>query len=533
LPVPLGELLADMFRKNCVMSFLDPYGRNESCWCGSEQKYKDCHGSGPRFAPGALIERESENGEVWISPDTAIPRDVMDDFMSQMTGAPIYMPTDEMVPPPMQVAQISAHLAEIDALEPTLTLDAVGRQRFEALEGLGLADPKTLAARLADLSADDYEALVHAAFSTAKAVLDRLLEQAKGVERPTALWGTEGSLPQVVSQTLFWADHYLTPDELVQALIRNPGREQAPKLADALESALELRGLIEQGVVALVPAEAISVLIADEVAKTTESDLENQQLTAWLLDQMEIEGPTDREVLFVRPRDSTDNRGAFYLYGHVLDKPDEDGLVQSVSLQPYDPAFDYSPWIAQSRRKTAAGYLQDTNRNVAIAGALGAELLAPSPFEARLLQRKGRRNAAANILVRTAMPMPYEASASTLARVATEDEAVAELRATVRRTFSHARDTEDMESRAIELAEDLQREAERLEQRIRNEKVWKLAVPGGISVGSLLIGGALSGPLGGLAAGALAGLAGLSPYVADSRDRRAHPAYALLVARRQ
>ncbi len=463
----------------------------------------------------------------------ALSRQAVDDMLAQMTGAPIYMPSEEMQQPPLRVTQFSARLAEVEALQPSLPFDVLGRQRFEALDGLGLTDPENLRARLDALSTDDYEALVHATFSTARATLDRLLEQAGTAERPTALWGETSALPHLVRQTLFWADHYLAPDDLAQELIRRPGREQAPKLAGALESLVQLRPLIELGVVVSVPEEVISVLTASEVVSSTESDLTDDALKAWLLDQMEVEGPSEREVLFVRPRDSWEDQGAMYFYGHVVGKPDEDGIVTTASLQLYDPAFDYSAWIEQSRRKTASGYLQETNRKLAIAEVLGAELLADSPFEARLLQHKGHRLGDANALLRTEVPIPTDISANTLARIAAEDESVAALRSTVRRAFTRARgDSAELAASATELVEDLDQQAHRLERQLSNDRTWRLAIPAGLSVSSLIIGGALAGPPIGAAGAAVTALSSLSPYIADRRKCREQPAYALLLAKR-
>lgn len=516
-----------------MSDLLGPYGRNDPCWCGSGKKYKVCHGTGPRFPPGAPIEKESKEGETWIAPDVALSRQAMDDMLAQMTGAPIFMPSDEMQQPPLQVSQFSARLAEVEALQPSLPFGVLGGQRFEVLDGLGLTDPKNLRARLETLSADDYDALVHATFSTARATLDRLLEQTNAAERPTALWGETSALPHLVRQTLFWADHYLVPDDLAQELIRRPGREHAPKLARALESLVQLQPLIELGVVVPVPEEVLSVLTANEVVSRTEGDLEDDALRAWLLDQMDIEGPSAREVLFVRPRDSWEDQGAMYFYGHVVDKPDEDGTVTTASLQQYDPAFDYSAWIEQSRRKTASGYLQETNRKLAIAEALGAELLADSPFEARLLQRKGRRLGGADALLRTRVPIPADVSVDTLARIAAEDEAVAALRSTVRRAFTKARgDSAELAAGAAELVEDLDQQAHRLKRQLSNDRTWRLAIPAGLSVSSLIIGGALAGPPVGVAGAAAAALSGLSPYIADQKERHEQPAYALLLAQR-
>jgi len=452
--------------------------------------------------------------------------------MSQMTGAPIYMPSEEMQQSPLRVSEFSARLAEVEALQPTLPFPVIGQQRFEILENLGLTQSGGLQTRLQELSPDEFDELIHATFSTARSTLDRLIEQAAEQERATALWGDGVALPRLISQTLFWADHYLASDDLAQELIRHPRIEEAPKLAFALESLVELQPLVEMGVVVLVPEEVLATLTADEVLATTDRDLEDDQLKAWLLNQMETEGPTAREVLFVRPRDSWEEQGAMYFYGHLIGKPDKDGIVNTVSLQDYNPQFDYSSWIDQSRRQTASSYLQQANQKVITAEALGAEVLANSPFEAQLLKRKGRHLIGADALLRAEVPTPVDISATDLAKIASEDEAVAALRFTVRRAFSKARGNgEELTDSASELVEDLEQQAHQLERQLKNDRAWRVAVPAGAGVASLLIGGALAGPVTGAAAAAMGSLGSLAPYVADRRERREQPAFALLLAK--
>ncbi len=442
------------------------------------------------------------------------------------------MPSPEMQQGPIRVSQFSVLLAEAEPLTPSLPFSTLGRQRFEVLDSLGLTNPKTLKRRLGELTEDDFDALVHATFSTARGVIDRLLDPPSAEGRPTSLWGPSDALPHLITKTLFWADHYLGPDTLSEGLLRHPSREEAGRLQADIQSLLDLRPLIELGTVVLVPDHVLEVLTADAVFKATQLDLENRELSNWVLAQMEIEGPTAKEVLFVRPRDSLHSTDAMYFYAHFLDKPDQDGMVHSVALQNYDPSHDYSPWIEQSRRQAASNYLRSANAVLAVAEAAQANLLAQSPFEARLLAKKGAERGATDSLLRTDMPIPNELSPEAIAQVASEDAAVNALKRTVRRAFSRARGTpEELEAQSADLAEELEDQVVQLEARIKADRLWKVAVPLGATAGSLAI-GAVAGPLGAAAAG-FGGLASLAPYLADRGASRNQAAYALIVARRR
>ncbi len=513
---------------------LAPYGRNDPCWCGSGEKYKACHGDGPRWPPGAPIpaDRSDDEKSIQIAPDVTMSRDAMNDLTRQMAGAPIHMPSSEPQPEPLRVTEFSARLAATEPLVPSVSLAELGCQRFAVLEDLGLVNPDSLGSRLASLTDDDFDALIHATFSTAKGMLDRLLEQAAQPDRPTALWAETSDVPLMVAQTLFWADHYLAPDELAQGLLRSPDVKEAPRLESALRQLLKLRPLIELGVVGLVLDEALAVLTAEGTEVATAADLENTNLFSWLVSQMEIEGPTAREVLFVNAKDHFD-AGPMYFLGHFEPGQDADpGLFTSKSLQNYDPSRDYSAWIEQSRQKTAVGFLQDMNRQLAIAQALGADFLAGSPFQGRLLRRKAHPTASAEALLWADVPILLGSSPTALARVAAEDEAVAALRAVVRRAFRVAR-SEDSAVRlgaAAGLVEDLDEQAERLRRSIERDRAWKLTVPLVLGASSIAIGSVLFGPVS-VPPAVLSTLGSLSPYIADMKTRKENPGYALLLAR--
>jgi len=509
---------------------LSRFERNEACWCGSDRKYKACHGSGARWPPGAPVPSDRDDGSIFVAPDVLLPREELEHLTNQMTGAPIYAPSEQPRQRPYRVSAFSEQLARVEPRTPSVALRDLGRQRFAALEELGLADPSRLSPRLGELSEDDYDALVHLVFDLARATLNRLLEQGRRDERPTTLWSERADGGSLVGRTLLWADHYLVPDGVAEALLDSPGSSDAPKLEHALSHLLALRSLVELGVVVPVPDEVLTLLTADDSYEATEKDL-NGPLAGWVIGELEIEGPTAREVLFVNARDDL-RHDAMYFYGRIDSQP-KPGTFTSTSLGEYDPEHDYSPWITHTRRQTAAKLIQEVNRNLAFAQALGAQFVTHSVFEGRLLQRKGRPAAAPAPLLHAEVPVLPEASPDVLARLAEEDEAVAALRSVVRRSFREVRPNDESASStaAERLVEELADAARRLEERIRHDRRWRIGGPAILGAGAIALGAATGGPLG-AAAGVLGTLAGLSGSVADRAAYRQDPGFALVLARR-
>jgi len=522
------------------MEPLAPRSRNQACWCGSGLKYKLCHGRGPRWPPGApLPETAPEDGGVWIAPDVALAKEAIEDLTRQITGAPIWPPTDEPTQRPLIVDAFSARIAGVPAHDSLLSLAEAGMMRNDAFASLGLAseDEAHLRKRLSSVSNADHEDLAAAVFSTGKETLDRLRADAVRAEAPTALWTGGGDPRRMTGQTLLWADHYLAEDRVAEELLRRPEPRQAAHLASALAREARMRGLLEIGAVALVPQAVMAILTAEAAYETTEADLSRPGLVDWVMSQLMVEGPTRREVVFVTARDH-DDLGQFYFYNRI----EQDAQGRAVELKDgvfltsglvdrYDPEYNYGPWIAHTQRQSTAGLLQTMNLELAIAEAVGGSYLATTPFEGRLLAQKGLGSPIAQPLVWADIPTLPSADGETLARIAAEDETVEALRRTVRRTFASASSDEPLTA-ATELALQLEEDAAVLQRAIAREGRWKIAVPGTLSLAAIVIGGIAGGPLG-LAAGALGGLAGLAPFRADSAARRDNPAYAVVLARQR
>src|SRR4051794_25468862 len=75
------------------MDPLAPIGRNETCWCGSELKYKYCHGDKrPPSRPGAPVPADKP-GSRFISPTVSADIEVLTTSMPM--GTPITVPGPE------------------------------------------------------------------------------------------------------------------------------------------------------------------------------------------------------------------------------------------------------------------------------------------------------------------------------------------------------------------------------------------------------------------------------------------------------
>ena len=107
------------------------------------------------------------------------------------------------------------------------------------------------------------------------------------------------------------------------------------------------------GFVACVPKDLAVVLTNDIVIQTTEADLTRTDILNWVMGELQIEGPTAREALFLRARDGLGpDDETFFLHGRIdpTSLDDESRTFSTRMLGPYDPSFDYGPWIDQCRR---------------------------------------------------------------------------------------------------------------------------------------------------------------------------------------
>ena len=473
-------------------------------------------------------------GGIWVGPDIALSPEAIDDLIATTTGRPIYGPTERPTQRPITVSSLAEMLARVRLDNPPYPPHQIALERADALDALGLGsdDAAYLRKRLGAMSQTDRSDLAGALFVSARATLDWLTVSTEREQRPTALWTPEGgNRARLVGQTLFWADHYLVADSSLEALLRRPEPEQLPDLAEPLAEEMRLRPLLEAGVLLLVPEQVAHVLVAESAYESAAEALEDVQLIDWLVSQVQVAGPTDREVIFVAVRDEDADHDQMFFHARIEgteDRGDSFHFTTSMLGHAYDPNYDYGPWINQAKQQVAAQRMQQLEFALATSEVLGARYLATTPFQGRLLARRGRPTEPPSALAWVDVPSLPQADAGTLARIAREDETVEALRRTVRRTMAAA-SSKAPRAAAQELAEELREDAELLARTIRRDKRWKLVGPAGLGAVGLGL-GALSGPLGVAAAG-LGVAASLTPYLADRGAHKANPAYAVLLAR--
>ncbi len=512
------------------MDPLRDYLPDEPCWCGSDKAYIRCHGLVLSSEPGAPVPEDDDDEGVWISPQTRLSKEVLDSFALQMSGVPIFLPPPRPTPSVQRVHPVAVRMIDLPERTPTVSLDQIGKFRFEILDELALSDTADLRDRVSGLTDEQFEELAYAVLELAKASLSRLLEQAAWPEAPVVLWADDEPIAELLGRTLFWADHYLVADPLVDAMLSPPVEPR--KLVEGVGMLLALRPLIELGVVVPIPSDFATALTASATHAATERDLDRAALISWLDGQLTVEGPTAREALLIKVRDDLSIGGdRFFLHGHIVpgSAQDETRTITTTYLTPYQSDFDYQPWIAQSRGNVVANLLQETNRSIAVATTFGGVPLTRVPFRARLLRQKEQVAHPTAALVWADIPWLPSSSPHRLAEISQQDEAVEALRARSRRAFAHARGG-DFDRVAAELADELTEAAHGLEAEIRTARRWALAGPGAFSALSIGL-GATTGVVGGLLA--VASAVGTSlPAIGQLRQQRRRPAYAFVMAKR-
>jgi hypothetical protein len=410
----------------------------------------------------------------------------------------------------------------------TVSLAELGRQRYAILDGLGLGDAATMRARAAQLSDDDLAALRYGFLDLAKCTLDRLIEQAEALQPPTAIWAGSADPLRLLGATLLWADHYLVNDGVADRLV---SEEHPTYLPDALSELLEIRPLVEVGLIVPVLHDAAMTFAADKAFEQTELDLGRAEIVEWVMDQLVMEGPTARDALLFSILDDDEETVNFWLRAPIVATDDATHMTWSRLLGPYDPNYDYQPWIEQCRRQTTAGILQETNLELAMAEGFGASWVTLSPFRAKLLERHSDEQAEVQALVWADVPHLERASALSLADVATDDVAVGALRERTREAFAEMRHATPAErrERAADLAENLKYAAGRLRRDMDRENRWKIAVPTGLSLAAVGIGTVTAGPVVGGVVGSLVAAAGLANVRADRLAHHEDPAFALVL----
>lgn len=490
-------------------------GRNDRCWCGSKIKYKSCHGGiSPKFPRGHPLPPDPE-GSWYLDPTTLVAKSVL--LESGIAGAPLYLPSEREHPRSEFVDRAAMEIAALPMHIPLLAPSKIGLQRFEVLGVFGLLDPIRVREQVRALTAQDVADLRHGVLELAKATMDTLSEFRSAREPPCVVWAEAIPAERLVGQTLLWADHYLIPDDLATSLL--PEAPDLERVDAAIQSVLRLRPLIELGMVVPVLHDLAVAMAHSEVMNVTQNWLGDSSLLNWVISQILVEGPSARDVIFLSARDDIERAASFFLYGRIdpgsLDH--DERTFGTRMLGPYDPGHDYEPWIQQSKRQTAAGMIQSVVREMTIAEALGGTNVTGSLFRARMMDKMGRSTPLESVLWADVPYLP-EASAPVLARIAAEDEAVANLRRLTGRVFRQVESASgaDQITAVAGLVDEISERTDELRATIRAGRKWD-----GLKAG--LAGAAIGvGAMAGGALGAVAGVAGAAQVGASwAKDRAA------------
>lgn len=435
-------------------------------------------------------------------------------------GAPLTMPSDSPAPRPLVVTGVEHAIAAFEPREAPLSARELGRLRVEMLRQLSqLPDNDDgLDSRVAEGIAQN-------------ALLSWQTAGTLAMTPTTLLWNEELDPSTFVARTLLLADHVLTSDRLVAAMDRTRSNREVRVLASA---ELAHEPLIRSGRLVSVPSGTALTLGAEAVHATTVADLGNTLVTEFIREELVIEGPTAREVLLVNARDDLAHVQHMWFYAHIdRESVKEDGTFRSTMLGRYDPGHDYGPWVNQTTRDAIRNYVQRTAERLVVADLVGAEYVAASPFEARVMQRRDPSfvNGPGSASVWADIPTLRDLSSRDLARILDEDDAVEDLRARVRLAMRSATDLAGQANAIQELGAEIEHASLILARKLRTERAYSGLAPAALGAAGLVVGSA--GGLPGLVGGALGAVAGIVPWIGSRRNNRREAAYVFVTARRR
>ncbi|MFB9163671.1 hypothetical protein [Arthrobacter psychrochitiniphilus] len=432
------------------------------------------------------------------------------------------MPTDEPAPKPIILSELERRLAAFPAMDDPMKPRRLARLRISMLEEL---------ARLPMTDNPLADAKIEAIVQCALLAYQSVGSIARQDPKPILLWNEELEPAQFLTRTLFLADHVLIRDQLFEEISRAPTNRSVGELA---RRELEDKDLLGSGRVIAVP-QGVAMALGQNIASVLAGkDLKNSRLMKFAHSQLVVEGPTARSVLIVNAKDDFEHSQKLWLYGRIdAENLDESGTFKTKMLQPYDSNHDYQPWVQQVMRDAATFYVQRSAERLTVADIMGAEYVAASPFEARLLQMRsskvGTGTAAASLWAD--VPSLANLQSRDLARILNNDGAVEDLRGKVRAAVATAPLLGDQTLAITQLVADIEHASSVLESNIRTSRAYSAILPA-LAGGAGLVVGATGGVLG-LTGAALATAGGLLPYIDAERSARRDASYLFITARRQ
>ncbi|MEU6135243.1 hypothetical protein [Nocardioides sp. NPDC047086] len=458
-----------------------------------------------------------------MSPSTSIEMDAMIDSMP--AGTAFTMPPTGPTPTSISYTNWEADLAgALNGGEDALSVEALGGLRVEVLR------------RLAGMPASDdppSDDIAEAVFQLAAETVRTVAQVANRTPRPAMLWNQELNVTKFLGRTLLLADHVLYPDHVFITL---RGKPTVRRLREVASAELVNAELLAGGIAIPVPDGVAMASQGPTAQELTAKDLSVPALVAWVRSQLIVEGPTAREALFVRAADDLAHEAAnFWLHGHIdrnsLDS--DSGSFTTLMLQPYDPSFNYVPWISQVMDSAVGALVQRTNERVVAADVFGSEYVSASLFEARLLRTRERdaRMSRSQAALWADIPELPSLGSPDLVNLLKNEDAIEDLRRQVRASLKTARTDSDRIDAITELTHQLEASSHKLQKTARSDRAWQAVIPGGLSGAALIVGG-VSGGLLGAGMGAVGTLATLAPYLSTRLSKRREAAYLFVAARR-
>jgi len=459
-----------------------------------------------------------DTDSIYLSPGTSLARSAVGTLLP--AGIPITLPDESPAPRPIPVSGIERAIAAFTPGDAPLSPGDLGRLRVELLHKLsGLPDNDD------ELDSNVAEGVAQTALLAWHTVGTLALTPS------TLLWNEELDPSTFVGRTILLADHVLMPDRLVAAIGRARSNREMRTLARA---ELHHEPLIRSGRLISVPSGTALILGRESVHTTTLADLGNRVVTNFIRDQLVVEGPTAREVLLVNAKDDLAHAQHMWFYARIdPESVTEDGRFRTRMLGHYDPEHDYRPWIEQTTRDAIRNYVQRTAERMVIADLVGAEYVAASPFEARIMQRRDPKFAPgpASASIWADVPTLRDLTSKDLVRILNEDDAVEDLRARVRLAIGSAADLTGQTKAIQELTAEIEHASIGLEMKMRTERAYAAVAPAVLGGGGLVLGSA--GGLPGLAGAALGTVAGIVPWIGSRKNNRRNAAYVFVTARRR
>lgn len=485
-------------------------------------------------APGALVPPDTDD-VIYISPNTSVSRDAF----TASGPVPITMQQPMPQATPISVDEATHALAVAPSRQQVPYPD-IGTLRYALLDMHGIADPEAVRLGSHDQALQRLiPDIASGSLELARVTLDRLRSESAQAETPVVLYSDHGDIRKVVGQTLLWADHYLTADRL--ASLAATGRDDLASYRTHIADLLDLRPLVEAGIVVPVFTDLAVALISTAIDQMISVDLAEPDYVAWAKQQVILEGPTAREAAFVHVTDDYKHDDWLYLHSRIVSPTIGQGDGQSLSfrsrmLGSYDPDYDYSPWLETVRSQAVAELTKFLDIDLAVSAAFGADLFTRSPFRARAMRRlpgtaPGTSDHNISGAAWAEVPWLPDASAELLVRIAGQEPRVNELRratAAALRTVQSG-DIAGSAQAMADVAADLKAAASRLRHDLLLQRSVDLVLSSGVATGSVLISATMTPPL--ALGGILAGAAAAIPSVRAQLASRKTAAYAFWMAR--